>query len=89
MTRRTSLKITDERQHRIDRAREIVASGPDDDPPMSDVLDAALEHLIQSEENIQAARDELDPATIQRFNTDIVGLRYRTRVESRWRGAKK
>ncbi|WP_459864502.1 DUF7386 family protein [Halorubrum trueperi] len=31
------------------------------------------------------ARDELDPATIQHFNTDVLGLRYRTRVESRWR----
>ncbi|NHN46965.1 hypothetical protein G9464_05055 [Halostella sp. JP-L12] len=85
MTRRTSLKITGERQRRLDHVREIVASGPDDDPPMSDVLDAALEHLIQSEENFQAARDELDPVTIQRFNTDVVGLQYRTRVESRWR----
>lgn len=85
MSRRTSLKITDERERQLEKASEIVASGPDDDPPMSVVIDAALAHLIQSEENIRKARDEMDPATVQRFNTDVLGLRYRTRIESRWR----
>lgn len=85
MSRRTSLKLTDKRERQLERASEIVASGPDDDPPMSVVIDAALAHLIQSEENIREARDELDPATIQQFNTDVLGLRYRTRIESRWR----
>mgnify|MGYP000330228535 CR=1 FL=1 len=33
MTRRTSLKITDERQRLLDKASAIVASGPHDDPP--------------------------------------------------------
>ncbi|MDB2283049.1 hypothetical protein PM030_14335 [Halorubrum ezzemoulense] len=85
MSRRTSLKITDERERQLEKASEIVASGPDDDPPMSVVIDAALAHLIQSEENIQEARNELDPTVIQRFNTDVLGVRYRTRIESRWR----
>ncbi|MFY4811608.1 DUF7386 family protein [Haloarcula sp. AONF1] len=85
MTRRTSLKITDERQRLLDKASAIVASDQHDDPPMSDVLDAALTHLIESEENIQKAREELDPETTQRFNTSVLGLRYRTSVESRWR----
>ena len=85
MSRRTSLKITDERERQLEKASEIVASGPDDDPPMSVVIDAALAHLIQSEENIFEARDELDPVTVQQFNTDVLGLRYRTQIESRWR----
>ncbi|EMA25306.1 DUF7386 family protein [Haloarcula amylolytica] len=85
MTRRTSLKITDERQRLLDKASAIVASDQHDDPPMSDVLDAALTHLVESEENIQNAREELDPETIQWFNTSVLGLRYRTNVESRWR----
>ena len=85
MSRRTSLKITDERERQLEKASEIVASGPDDDPPMSVVIDAALAHLIQSEANIRNARDGVDPATIQQFNTDVLGLRYRTRIESRWR----
>ena len=85
MSRRTSLKITDERERQLEKASEIVASGPDDDPPMSVVIDAALAHLIQSEENIREARDELDPTTVQQFNTDVLGLRYRTQIESRWR----
>ncbi|WP_425601445.1 DUF7386 family protein [Halorubrum salinum] len=42
-----------------------------------------LAHLIQSEENIRTARDELDPVTIQQFNTDVFGLRYWTQIESR------
>ncbi|TKX79173.1 hypothetical protein [Halorubrum sp. SD626R] len=85
MSRRTSLKITDERERQLEKANEIVASGPDDDPPMSVVIDAALAHLIQSEENIQQARSDLDPKTIQQFNTEVIGLRYRTEVWSRWR----
>ncbi|OYR54637.1 hypothetical protein DJ71_27235 [Halorubrum sp. E3] len=85
MSRRTSLKLTDERERQLEKASEIVASGPDDDPPMSVVIDAALAHLIQSEANIQDARAELDPKTIQQFNTDVLGLKYRTRVETRWR----
>jgi hypothetical protein len=85
MSRRTSLKITDERERQLEKASEIVASGPDDDPPMSVVIDAALAHLIQSEENIRKARDELDPKTIQRFNTDTLGLQYRTQIQSQWR----
>ncbi|OYR80251.1 hypothetical protein DJ71_15260 [Halorubrum sp. E3] len=85
MSRRTSLKLTDERERQLEKASEIVASGSDDDPPMSVVIDAALAHLIQSEENIREARDELNPGTIQQFNTDVLGLRYRTRIESRWR----
>ncbi|TKX50078.1 hypothetical protein EXE49_07865 [Halorubrum sp. ASP121] len=85
MSRRTSLKITDERERQLEKASEIVASGPDDDPPMSVVIDAALTHLVQSEENIQSARNELDPTTIQQFNTDVLALQYRTKVETRWR----
>ncbi|SDG08650.1 hypothetical protein SAMN04488067_1153 [Halorubrum xinjiangense] len=85
MSRRTSLKITDERERQLEKASEIVASGPDDDPPMSVVIDAALAHLIQSEANIREARDELDPMTIQRFNTTVLGLQYRTQVVCLWR----
>ncbi|TKX61586.1 hypothetical protein EXE48_07190 [Halorubrum sp. ASP1] len=85
MSRRTSLKITDERERQLEKASEIVASGPDDDPPMSVVIDAALAHLIQSKENIHQARGELDPVAIQQFNTDVLGLRYRTKIESQWR----
>ena len=76
---------TDERERQLERASEIVASSPNDDPPMSVVIDAGLAHLIQSEENIREARKELNPETIQRFNTDVIGLRYRTTIESRWR----
>ncbi|TKX64809.1 hypothetical protein [Halorubrum sp. GN12_10-3_MGM] len=85
MTRRTSLKITDDRERQLEKASEIVAGGPDDDPPMSVVIDAALAHLIQSEANISRARDNLEPQIIQRFNTDVIGLRYRTYIESNWR----
>ena len=85
MTRRTSLKITDKRERQLERASEIVASSPEDNPPMSVVIDAALTHLIESEENLRTAREELDPITVQQFNTSVIGLKYRTRIESRWR----
>ena len=77
--------MTDERQLLLDRAKTIVSSGQYDDPPNSDVIDTALTHLIESEENLQDARSELDPTTIQRFNTSVLGLRYRTTIESRCR----
>lgn len=85
MTKRTSLKLTDERQRKLDRAAEIVAADEHDDPPMSVVIDAALENLIEHERNLDDARGDVDPETIQRFNTSVVGVRYRTMLESRYR----
>ncbi|QCS44094.1 hypothetical protein [Natrinema versiforme] len=86
MTKRTSLKLTDERQRKLDRASAIVAKDEYDDPPMSVVIDAALTHLLESEENIDDARGEYDPETIQMIaNTSVIGLRYRTSIESRYR----
>lgn len=86
MTRRTSLKLTDERERQLEKASDIVACGPDDDPPMSVVLDAGLAHLIESEENIRDGRDKYNPMTIQELcNTSVIGLEYRTRIKSRWR----
>ena len=86
MTDRTTLRLSDERKRLLDQASEIVASGPGDDPPRSDVIDAALTHLVQSVENAEAARGDVDPETIQQLaNTDVVALHYRTSVDSRWR----
>ncbi|ELY86755.1 DUF7386 family protein [Natrinema altunense] len=86
MTKRTSLKLTDERQRKLDRASAIVAEDEYDDPPMSVVIDAALTHLVESEQNIDDARGEFDPETIQEIaNTSVIGLRYRTAVENKWR----
>ena len=63
-----------------------VAADEYDEPPMSVVIDAAHQHLLESEQNIQNARGEVDPETIQRVaNTSVLGLRYRTSVESKWR----
>lgn len=84
-TKRTTIRLTDERQRLLDQAKGIVAASSSDDPPNSDVIDAALTHLIESHENLDEARSELDPTIIQEFNTSVVGLRYRTSVESRWR----
>ena len=86
MTDRTTLRLSDERKRKLDRASEIVAGGPDDDPPMSDVIDAALTHLIESEDNLQKVRDRYPPQEIKDCcNTSVLGLRYRTSIESKWR----
>jgi uncharacterized protein (DUF1778 family) len=84
-TKRTTLRLTDERQRLLEQAKEIVASDQYDDPPNSVVIDAALTHLIETQENLEDVRNELDPTTVQQFNTSVIGLRYRTSVESRWR----
>jgi hypothetical protein len=88
MTDRTTLRLSDERKRLLDRASKIVANGPGDDPPRSDVIDAALTHLIQSKQNLDEVRDagNLDPATVKRLaNTDVLRYRYRSSVDSRWR----
>ncbi|DAC85260.1 hypothetical protein [Natrinema versiforme] len=85
-TDRTSLSLPDERKRLFEQAEEIVADGSRDDPPRSDVIDAALTHLIQSAENIDDARSEYDPQTIKDIaNTDVLRLYYRTDIESPWR----
>lgn len=86
MTDRTSLKLNDERKRLFDQASQIVAGDPTDDPPRSEVIDAALTHLIESHENIEQIRDKYPPRTIKDCaNTSVLGLRYRTFVESKWR----
>jgi hypothetical protein len=86
MTDRTSLKLTDERKRLFDQASEIVAADPHDDPPRSDVIDAALAHLIDSHGNIEEARDQYPAGTVKDCcNTRVLQLRYRTTIESTWR----
>lgn len=86
MTKRTSLNLTDERQRLLEEASEIVANGPDDDPPMADVIDAALTHLVESEGNLDDVRGKYPPQQVKDCcNTSVLGLRYRTSIESRWR----
>jgi hypothetical protein len=86
MSDRTTLRLSDERKHLLDRAGEIVAADPADDPPRSDVIDAALTHLIESHENLEEVRDKYPPAEVKDCcNTSVLQLRYRTSVESRWR----
>lgn len=88
MPTRTSLKLSDERVQLLEEAAEIVADPTDDtdDPPRSDVIDAALTHLIQSAKNIDEARNEYPPNVIKDIaNTDVLRLYYRTDIESPWR----
>lgn len=63
-TDRTSLKLTDERKRLFDKASTIVARDDTDDPPRSDVIDAAFTHLIESHENLDHVRDQYQPQTV-------------------------
>lgn len=84
-TKRTTIRLTDEREYLLDRAGKVVASGPADNPPNSVVIDAALTHLIESEQNLEDAMETMGPTTVQEFTTSVLDTRYRTSVESRWR----
>lgn len=85
-TDRTTLRLSDERKRLLDQATRIVAAGPNDDPPRSDVIDAALVHLIQSKQNFKDARGKHDPETIQEIaNTEVLKLHYRTSIDAEWR----
>jgi hypothetical protein len=76
--------MTDERKLLMDRAKAIVAAEPSDDPPKSKVFDGALTQLIESEMNLRDVRDAYPPQTVTDCcNTSVLGLRYRTSVESR------
>jgi len=83
MTKRTSLKLTDERQRKLDRASEIVADGSHDEPPMSVVIDAALTNLIEHEENLDNARKEVNPQLIKKFNTSVIGRASKATIDNR------
>lgn len=88
MTERTTLRLSDERKRLLDQASAIVASGPGDDPPRSDVIDAALAHLIDSKANLDDVRDagDLNPATVKRLaNTRVLRYKYRSDVDNCWR----
>ena len=86
MSDRTTLRLSDERKRLLNKAGEIVASDPADDPPRSDVIDAALTHLIESQQNLEDVRDEYPAPTVKDCcNTSVLQLRYRTSIESRWR----
>lgn len=85
-TDRTTLRLGDYRKRLLDRAEEIVASDPTDDPPMSDVIDAALTHLIESRANLEDARSQYPPQEVKDCcNTPAFRLRYRTSIDSTWR----
>ncbi len=85
-TDRTTLRLSDERKRLLDQAKEIVASDPSDDPPMSDVIDAALTHLIESHENLEDVRDRYPPQEVKDCcNTSVLSLRYRTSIDQKWR----
>jgi hypothetical protein len=86
MSDRTTLRLSDERKQLLDEAARIVADDPADDPPRSDVIDAALTHLIESEANLEEVRDKYPPQQVKDCcNTSVLGLRYRTSIESKWR----
>ncbi|WP_345785496.1 hypothetical protein [Halorubrum sp. AD140] len=85
-TDRTTLRLNDDRKRLLEQASTIVASDPADDPPMSDVIDAALTHLIESHENLEDVRDHYPAQQIKHCcNTSVLRLRYRTSIESKWR----
>lgn len=86
MVKRTSFRLTDKRKLLFDRAEELLMAPDDTDIPRSDIIEAALVHLLESKENIEDARTEYDPETIQDIaNTSVLKLHYRTSVDSPWR----
>ena len=84
-TKRTTIRMTAERERLLAQAKEIVAAGPTDDPPNSVVIDAALTHLIESEQNLQDVIGLVDPTTAEKFNTSVIGVQHQSSVESSWR----
>jgi hypothetical protein len=75
---------TENREHKMNQAREVL--GIDKERWRAVVIDAALTYLIESERNIDDAREEYDPRVIQEIaNTSVLGLHYRTEIREKWR----
>ena len=60
-TKRITIRLSDERVRLLEQASQIVARGTQDNPPTSDVIDAALTHFIESHENLEGVRNEYSP----------------------------
>jgi hypothetical protein len=54
--REKTFRLSDERKRLVNQADTIITSALGDDPPRSDVIEAALTHLIQSKKNVDNAR---------------------------------
>ncbi|MFB6229298.1 MAG: hypothetical protein ABEH88_12240 [Halobacteriales archaeon] len=75
---------TENREHKMNQAREVLDI--DKERWRADVIDTGLTHLIESEANINAAREDHDPRVIQEFaNTSVLGLHCRTETRDKWR----
>ncbi|MDG5759702.1 hypothetical protein QA600_10155 [Natronococcus sp. A-GB1] len=57
MTDRDTLQLSDERKRLLEQAEEIVSADSSDNPSMRKGIDAALTHLIKSQENLEDVRD--------------------------------
>jgi len=74
-------RLDDDRLRKMDRARDVL--GIEKERWRADVLDAALNHLLESYENMDEGRSEYDPETIKDLcNTSAFRLYYRTDIES-------
>lgn len=71
---------TNDRELILERLREDL--GIEKDRWKADVLDAALLHLVESIDNMDDVRDEVNPNTIQRFNTSVLKFHYRTSIDA-------
>jgi len=65
ITKRTSLKLSNERQRLLDQVTEIVAVDEHEELRINIMIDAAITHLIQPRQNLGKIRSELDLKTIQ------------------------
>jgi len=85
-TKRFSLRLTAERRELLENAAAVISGNPDDDPPNSVVIDAALTHLIESKQNLDQAVNKHPPEVVKDCcDTSVLGLEYETQVESHWR----
>lgn len=82
-TKRTTIRLTDERQRLLEQAKGIVASDQYDELPNSVVIDAALTHLIESQENIEDAIEGIGANN----NTGVQHLRAWSTIEHRSKAA--
>jgi len=66
---RIALRATDDREKLLDQAKGAIDADSD-----AEVIDAALEHLVESVENLEEVKREVDAELAEQLSTDVVRL---------------
>lgn len=72
------MRATSDRERRLERAKEVLGTTTD-----SEAVDKALEHLVESEENLEDVKSEISPELGDRLSTSVLSVNMYPQVNSK------